>query len=268
MHRLLAFDLDDTLLQPSGELSTRSRDALTALHERGVIIALASGRMLPTMLPVAEALPFSPAIVSYNGGQVNLTSDTPPLYHRPVPAAMAARVLDYALERQLHLHFYYDNRLFTTDIDDWKARIYREQTGAHLEYEPDFNRFRGLEPTKMIIVDEPQMVEDMMAECSAMFGDEVTVTRSKPIYLEFLHPGVNKGAGFEALCRRLEVPLQQTAAFGDSFNDIEMLQLAGESIAVENAIPEVKAVATRICPSNAEDGVAQVLEAWLQEDTR
>jgi Cof subfamily protein (haloacid dehalogenase superfamily) len=268
MHRLLAFDLDDTLLLPSGELSTRSRDALSALHERGVIIALASGRMLPTMLPVAEALPFSPAIVSYNGGQVNLTSDTPPLYHRPVPAEIAARVLDYALERHLHLHFYHDDRLFTTDIDDWKARIYREQTGAHLEYEPDFNRFRGLEPTKMIIVDEPPQVEDMMHECSAMFGDAVTVTRSKPIYLEFLHPSVNKGAGFEALCRHLEIPLEQTAAFGDSFNDIEMLQLAGESIAVENAIPEVKAIVQRICPSNEENGVAQVLEAWLQEDTK
>ena len=120
----------------------------------------------------------------------------------------------------------------------------------------------------MIIVDEPPQVEDMMNECSAMFGDAVTVTRSKPIYLEFLHPSVNKGAGFEALCSHLEIPLEQTAAFGDSFNDIEMLQMAGEGIAVENAIPEVKAVVQRICPSNEENGVAQVLEAWLQEDTR
>lgn len=265
MHRLLAFDLDDTLLRPSGELSPRTLAALEACHKRGVVIALASGRMLPTMTPIAEQLSWAPALVSYNGAQVNLSSDVPPLYHRPVPSGLSDRVLDYAAERNLHLHFYHDNRLFTTNLDDWKARIYREQTGATLELEPDFNRFRGLEPTKLIIVDEPERVAQMQIECGAMFKGELTVTRSKPIYLEFLHPSVDKGEGFKALCRALDVPLARTAAFGDSFNDLEMLQAAGESIAVENAIEEVKAVATRICPSNEDDGVAQVLEAWLNE---
>src|SRR5207249_1937433 len=110
---------------------------------------------------------------------------------------------------------YYDNRLFVTSIDDWKARTYREQTGAHLEYQPDFDRFRGLAPTKLIIIDEPGRVEAMQQECRVLFGGDLhlvrghwadrepqlTITRSKPIYLEFLHPGVHKGAGFEALCR-------------------------------------------------------------------
>lgn len=265
MHQLIAFDLDDTLLQPEGTLSPRTKAALEALHRRGVVVALASGRMLPTMTPIAHVLSFAPALVSYNGAQVNLSSDAPPLYHRPVSAALAERVLDYASERALHLHFYHDNRLFTTDLDDWKARIYREQTGAILELEPDFNRFRGLEPTKLIIVDEPERVAQMQIECSALFQHELTVTRSKPIYLEFLHPSVDKGEGFKALCRALQIPLENTAAFGDSFNDIEMLQAAGESVAVDNAIEEVKAVASRICPSNEDDGVAQVLEAWLNE---
>lgn len=260
---LVAFDLDDTLLLPSGELSSRSRAALEELHRRDVVVALASGRMLPTMMPVAETLSFTPAIVSYNGAQVNLKSDEPPLYHCPVPSDVSNRVLDYALGRGLHLHFYYDNRLFTTNVDDWKARIYREQTGAHLEYEPNFERFRGLEPTKLIIVDEPEKVEAMMQECQQQFRGEVTVTRSKPIYLEFLHPAVHKGAGFAALCRQLNIPLERTAAFGDSYNDVEMLQLAGESVAMENGLDAVKNVAKRICPSNEEDGVAQVLEEWI-----
>ncbi len=263
MHRLIAFDLDDTLLLPSGELSARARSALEQLHRRGVVMTLASGRMLATIQPIVDALDFAPALISYNGAQVNLSSDTPPLYHRGVPAALSERVIDYALERQLHLHFYYQNHLFTTDIDDWKARVYREQTGAYLEYEPDFNRFRGLEPTKLIIADHPERVALMLEECREMFHGELTVTRSKPMYLEFLHPTVDKGAGLEALCRALEIPLEATAAFGDSYNDVEMLQAAGESIAVENAVPEVKAVAQRICPANAEDGVAQVLEEWL-----
>jgi Cof subfamily protein (haloacid dehalogenase superfamily) len=262
---LIAFDLDDTLLLPSGELSTRSKAALEELNRRGVVVALASGRMLPTMTPIADALSFAPAIVSYNGAQVNLKSDESPLYHCPVPPEVANRVLDYALGRGLHLHFYYDNRLFTTSVDDWKARIYREQTGAHLEYEPNFERFRGLEPTKLIIVDEAENVEAMLRECEEKFRGEVTVTRSKPIYLEFLHPAVNKGAGFKALCDKLHIPLERTAAFGDSYNDIEMLQLAGQSVAMENGLDAAKNVAKQICPSNEDDGVAQVLEQWIAQ---
>jgi len=230
-----------------------------------VVIALASGRMLPTMLPVAEALPFAPAIVSYNGAQVNLTSQTPPLYHCGVPVELAGRVLDLAKARDLHLNFYRNDRLFVTDICDWKARIYREQTGAHLELEPNIDNFRGLEPTKIIVIDHAERIADLLEESRRIFGSQLTLTRSKPIYLEFLHPSVDKGEGFKALCKALDIALEDTAAFGDAFNDIEMLQAAGMAVAVENAIPEVKAIADRICPSNEDDGVAQILEEWLEE---
>jgi len=268
MFRLLAFDLDDTLLAPDGTLSARTVAALTAMHNRGVVIALASGRMLPTMLPIAEALPFAPALVSYNGAQVNLSSQTPPLYHCPLPAALSGRVLDLAKARHLHLNFYHDDRLFVTDISDWKARIYQQQTGAHLELEPDIETFRGLSPTKIIVIDEAGRIADLLADCREIFHGELTLTRSKPIYLEFLHPSVDKGEGFKALCNALEIPLEETAAFGDAYNDIEMLQAAGTAVAVENAIAEVKAIADVICPSNNDDGVAQVLEQWLEQDLK
>lgn len=261
--RLLAFDLDDTLLNPEGEISPRTRAALLQFHQRGTVVAFASGRMLPTMLPIAETLPFSPPLVSYNGAQVNLSSDTPPLYHRPVPAGLSQQVIDICEKRPLHLNFYHDNRLFVTDLDNWKSRTYREQTGAHLEYEPNYDRFRGIEPTKLIVIDEAEKVVDLLAEFSELFHGELTLTRSKPIYLEFLHPSVNKGAGFEALCRALDIPLIDTAAFGDAFNDMEMLRAAGIAVVVENGFAEVKAIAHHVCPSNAEDGVAQILEEWL-----
>ncbi|HEX8834144.1 MAG TPA: HAD family hydrolase [Abditibacteriaceae bacterium] len=260
MYRLLSFDLDDTLLQPSGQISARACTALKALHDRGVVIALSSGRMLPTMLPIAEALDFEPALVSYNGAQVNLSASQSPLYHCPVPAALAERVIHYARERDVHLQFYHENRLFASHTDNWQARVYHEQTGAIVEYEPDFERFYGIEPTKLIIVDEPERVAQMLDECRELFHDELTLTRSKPIYLELLHPKVNKGEGFKALCRELNIPLAETAAFGDAFNDLEMLEAAGTAFAVDNAIPEVKAIADRVLPPNSEDGVAQFLE--------
>jgi Cof subfamily protein (haloacid dehalogenase superfamily) len=265
MYRLVAFDLDDTLLQPSGHISQRTVSVLRALHERGVIVALASGRMLATMLPIAERLGFAPALVSYNGAQVNLTSTTPPLYHCPVPAALAEQVIEYAQSRHVHLNFYHNDRLFCSRTDNWQSRVYHEQTGAILEYEPDLSRFRGIAPTKLVIIDGEEHVAQMLVECREQFGEQLTLTRSRPIYLEFLHRSVNKGEGFKALCHALDVPLETTAAFGDAYNDLEMLQAAGTSFAVENAVPEVKAVADRVIHSNQEEGVAQVLEELIAQ---
>ncbi|MDF2439113.1 MAG: hypothetical protein JWN98_97 [Abditibacteriota bacterium] len=262
-YQLVAFDLDDTLLLPSGELSARSRAAVQQLHERGVLVALASGRMLTSMLPTAELLGFEPALVSFNGAQVNLSPSQSPLFHCPVPPALAERIIDYARQRDLHLHFYHDNRLYSNRVDDWQARLYHEHTGAHLELATDFDRLRGLPATKMLIADGPERIEVLLSECKELFGAELTITRSKPIYLEFLHPTVNKGEGFRALCRHLKVPLHATAAFGDAYNDREMLSAVGMAVVVENGIDEIKALAGRICASNEEDGVAQVLEEWL-----
>jgi Cof subfamily protein (haloacid dehalogenase superfamily) len=265
--QLVAFDLDDTLLLPSGELSNRTLNAVRQLHKRGVLVVLASGRMLANMLPVAERLGFNPSIVSFNGAQVNLSSSQAALYHCPVPPALAERVIDWAFERDLHLHFYHDNRLFANRIDDWQARIYHEQTGAHLELESDFDRLRGLPATKLLIADEPERVEVLLGEAREVFGAELMLTRSKPIYLEFLHPTVNKGEGFKALCRHLDIPLSATAAFGDGYNDREMLQACGYAVVVYNGIEEIKALATLVCASNEEDGVAQVLEDWLSSES-
>ena len=262
--RLLAFDLDDTLLMPDHQLSPRAIDALTQWHQRGVIVALASGRMLANMLPVAAHLPFAPAIVSYNGALVYLhADDEDAFYHRPVPTALSQRVIEWADERDLHLHFYENDHLYTNRIDDWKARVYREHTGANLIYEPNFARFYGHEATKLLIADEAERIEALMLEAQNDFGDELTITRSRPIYLEFLHPEVDKGASVRALCEHLGIEMQDIAAFGDSYNDIEMLQSAGTAVVVENGFPAAKALADRICPPNSEDGVAQVLEEWL-----
>jgi Cof subfamily protein (haloacid dehalogenase superfamily) len=266
---LLAFDLDDTLLRPTHDLAPRTRDALVACHEAGARVMLASGRMLSNMRPVAQALPFPVSVVSYNGALVHADLGQEPVYHRPVPAALASEVIDWAFARDLHLHFYVGNSLFTNRIDDWKARVYREHTGAVLEFEPDFERFRGQAPTKMLIADEPERIAELLEEGRERFGERLKLTRSRPIYLEFLHPEVDKGRGFEALCKYLQVPLERTAAFGDAYNDTEMLALAGQAVVMENSLPEVKEMAlkqfnARICPSNQDDGVAQVLEEWLR----
>lgn len=262
---LVAFDLDDTLLRPTHDLAARTRDALIALDARGVRVCLASGRMLRNMRKVVDALPFKCSVVSFNGALVHTSLSDEPIFQSRVPAALSARVIDWATERDLHLHFYEGERLFTNREDDWKAHVYREQTGAFLEYEADFRRLRDQSPVKLLIADEPARIESLLQEGRERFGHELFVTRSRPIYLEFLSLGVDKGRGLAELCKYLRIPMSRVAAFGDAYNDTEMLQLVGHAVVMENGVQAAKAVADEVCPSNEEDGVAQVLERWLAE---
>jgi Cof subfamily protein (haloacid dehalogenase superfamily) len=245
---LVAFDLDDTLLNPQHALAPRTLEALIRLHERGVRVCLASGRMLANMVPIAQALPFEASVVSFNGALAHASLQQAPIFHRPVPAASGARIIEWAEEKDLHLHFYAGDHLWTNRIDDWKARVYREQTGAVLEYEPDFARFKTQEATKLLVVDEPERIEAMLHECREMFGGELTVTRSRPIYLEFLNHGVDKGRGVVELCKYLGVAMERVAAFGDAYNDTEMLQAAGRAVVMENGMEKSKSWRMKSAP--------------------
>ena len=262
---LVAFDLDDTLLRPTHEMSDRTRDALIALQARGVRICLASGRMLRNMRKVIDVLPFSCSVVSFNGALVHAALGQEPLFQSQVPAALSAKVIDWAFERDLHLHFYEGERLFTNREDDWKAHVYREQTGAYLEYDADFSRLRQHSPVKLLVADEPARIESLLLEGRERFGHELFVTRSRPIYLEFLSPGVDKGRGLAELCKYLQIPMDRVAAFGDAYNDTEMLASVGHAVVMENGVDVAKALASEVCPSNEEDGVAQTLERWLAD---
>ena len=260
---LIAFDLDDTLLRPTHEMSARSLQALITLNARGVRVCLASGRMLRNMRKVIDALPFECSVVSFNGALVHTSLSHEPIFQSRVPAALSAKVIDWATERDLHLHFYAGERLLTNREDDWKAHVYREQTGAILEYESDFRRLRDQSPVKLLIADEPSRIESLLQEGRERFGHELFVTRSRPIYLEFLSPGVDKGQGLIQLCKYLQIPLSRVAAFGDAYNDTEMLAAVGYAVVMENGVQAAKALADEVCPSNEQDGVAQVLERWL-----
>ena len=118
-------------------------------------------------------------------------------------------------------------------------------------------------PTKIVCVGDPDELDGLGERMRARFGDRLWVTKSLPKFLEFATLGVSKGSGIEFLSRRLCFSREQTIAFGDGENDVELLEWAGYAIAVENAHDRVKAVADWVCPPASEEGVALVLDALL-----
>jgi hypothetical protein len=188
------------------------------------------------------------------------------LLHTPLPARYADALIDYAREEQLQLNYYLDGNLYARDDPALRpyADLYSRQTGAVFHFLPDLERFRGCEPAKALIVTDPPHRDQLYQEWQERWGAEVTVVRTNPEYLEFLHKDAGKGRALEALARHYGLPQSLTLAFGDSYNDITMLEWAGCGVAVANASPEVKAAADWVSPltndqSAVADGLARLM---------
>ena len=125
------------------------------------------------------------------------------------------------------------------------------------------SRFDGEQPTKLLLIDTPENTDRLLTYFQAEFGDTLYVTKTEDEYLEFMDPRVNKGVALAETARRLGLTAQECAAFGDSYNDLPMLEWAGMAIAMENGRAELKAIADYIAPPADDDGVATILTQLL-----
>src|SRR2546423_14606107 len=118
-------------------------------------------------------------------------------------------------------------------------------------------------PTKLVVIDDPEVLDALERRLKARFDGRLYISKSLPYFLELASPDVTKASGLDFLAPRLGFSAARTVAFGDGENDVELLQWAGYAVAVANAHDRVLAAADFVCPSVDEEGVAQVIEAFL-----
>ncbi len=266
--RLIALDVDGTLLDDQKQLPAANREALRAARARGVEIAIASGRMIPTIEPIETLLGLDCSIIAYNGGKVVSCRATGRrcLAHNPLSAGIAERLIRFSLEHGYLLNFYHEDVLYADRSvrrgEEFRA-IYSGRTGAkyHLT---DLDGLRGTSPTKLILLSSPPDCDRLQREFSAEFRSDVNVTRSDPEYLEFMAPGVDKGSALPVLAGDQGIAVEEILAMGDADNDLELVSRAGLGVAVGNARPRVKAAARRVTQRSNNDGaVAEAVERWV-----
>ena len=263
-YKLAAIDLDGTLL--NGEthaLSSVNALAVRRASDAGMTIVLASGRRWATIDAFAReiGLPPQSPIIAYNGAMIRThAGDT--WFHQPLPADASRTIVAFCAAHGHHLNYYLHDELYVRDETAW-ARTYQKRTGSVPHVVGDLGRFDGEQPTKLLLIDTPETTDRLLAHFQAEFGDTLYVTKTEDEYLEFMDPRVNKGVALAETARRLGMTAADCVAFGDSYNDLPMLEWAGLAIAMGNARPELKAVADRIAPPADDDGVAAVLSQLL-----
>lgn len=261
--RLVATDLDGTLLGPDGRLSPRTLGALRAAADAGITVAAATGRSFRTAIPRVAASPDVRHLVCSNGAVVyDLASGTVVEHHPLAPAAVPAALA--ALRTGLAgVRFGWESPTgwaWETAFVDSRPRIDDETDAGSIvdTLGPPFPSVTKL------FAGHPELVrDDLVAAVAPLVSDGLVVSCSGAAFVEITGAGVDKAFGVARLCARLGVDRSEVVAIGDHLNDVAMLRWAGRSVAMAGAHPEALAAAAEVTASCADDGAALVVESII-----
>jgi Cof subfamily protein (haloacid dehalogenase superfamily) len=243
-------------------LRPRTRAAIAATRGRGIHFVLVTGRMFQSVRPYALQAGLEDPVVCYQGAVVAEPVSGRWLRHIPIPLELARETIAAVQEEGFGLNCYVDDELYVAEATP-EARRYADFQHLQLHEVGDLLDWLDEPPTKLVAIDDPEMLDGLKARMLARFDGRLYISKSLPYFLEFASPDVTKAAGLDFLSEHLGFARERTVAFGDGENDIELVDWAGYGVAVANANDQVKAVANFTCPSVDEEGVAQVLEAFL-----
>ena len=261
--KLIAIDLDGTLLTPEFVVHPRTVAAIRAASEMGVTVAIATGRMHTSAEPYARELGLRSPMVTYNGAMIRHVDDPEPLWHLPIPADLAAEVVELCVRERWALTYFLDDRLYVPRYDHW-AHAYWERTGNQAVIFGDLRRMAGREPTKLLINGTPERTRERHALLADRYAGRLHSTISLPKYVEMMHPDVSKASALARLAGILDVEMGAVMAVGDALNDLEMVEAAGVGVMMATASEGLRAAADFV-PESAEAGVAEAIERLVLE---
>ncbi len=260
--RAIALDLDGTLTNHDKVVTPRTRQALLQAESKGAVIILASGRPTYGIVPVAECLELEKRggyILSYNGGNIVNAKTGEKLFSQFLPDAMIPILYKYAKEKNHALLGYAGNEIITEMPDDQYVK--EESRINKMNIRKVDNLLDALEPhpTKLLMTGDPTDMIKAEEELVEILGEKMDIFRSAPFFLELVPKGIDKAQSLLRLLSKINLTPADLMAFGDGYNDLSMLKLAGVGVAMANAAPEVRADADYVTLSNEEDGVAEAL---------
>ena len=258
--KLIAIDLDETLLRTDLTISKRAKSAIFSACRKGISVTLATGRMFAAALPFAQELKLNLPLITYQGALVKY-ADGRLVYHKPLSQQIARELVGFILPYGYHLNVYMNDELYM-DKDSPEGRRYITTSKVPVHLEENLVDNITVDPSKLLIIAEEERLDALASDVRNAFGDIVNITKSSRYFLEIGHPEATKGLALSSLADSLGISADEVMAIGDSWNDLDMIAYAGFSVAMENAVPEIKKIARYVTRKNDDDGVAEAIERW------
>lgn len=259
----VAFDLDDTLLRDDLTISSRTISVLREVSSRGARIIPVSGRAQLSMRPFVEKIACASLYISCNGAEI-WTPDHALLSRESFSPELGREIAAFGKGYRVYAQTYEGPHFYYNEESDWAIRYAASSmlTGVCVG---DLERFIQEPRQKILMMAEEEKIASMLRDARQQFDGRVSVTCSKPWFLEFNPIGATKGLALAKAAALLDFEMRRTLAFGDSLNDLSMLQACGRGVLMANGRPDLRSRCDDVCGTNQEDGVGEYLEHILQE---
>lgn len=268
-YSIIALDLDGTLTNSEKIITLRTFDALMKAQREGVRLVLASGRPTFGIAALANQLQladYGGYVLSYNGGRIIDWCKKTVIFSQVVDQKLVPILYDFAEKAQLPIVTYLPDAILASKNEGEylaeEARINGMPVVVAQNFVEEAMQIAG-GSTKFLIPGEPELLIQLESEMKAALSEQMEVFRSAPFFLELPPKGIDKAQSLQRLLTHLSLERESLMAFGDGFNDLSMIQFAGQGVAMANAVEEVKSIADFVTTSNEEDGIAHALEHLL-----
>ena len=260
--KLLALDLDDTLLNRELKISTEDFQAIKEAQHTGVQVAIATGRMYRSALPYAVELGLKLPLVAYHGALVKEMSNGSTISHQAVPLELALEIAQESEALGYHLNAYINDEVLVKEVTP-EGLYYEGIANVPMRAVGSLTKALKSGPTKLLLINQEEKLLPLLEKWQAKYADQLFITKSKPNFLEITAAGVHKGYGVELLANSLNITSQEVMVVGDSYNDIAMFEFAGISVAMGNAKAQVQAKAHYVTDTNHNSGVAKAIYKYI-----
>jgi Cof subfamily protein (haloacid dehalogenase superfamily) len=264
--RLLALDLDDTLLRSDLSISYRTRNVIKKAEASGLTVVLASGRAPAAMEQFARLLGMSRRrgyLICNNGAVIHESQTWNMIYEVRIPGETALKAYDLANAEGFAVQIYEDDIMYVSRANEFTSYD-QKLTGLRQVVVENFRAMVQSGCYKLLIPGDPMLLSPLESIIRTYLGDEITLFTSKPYFLEILPPKTDKGTALAKVAELLGIPQEQVLAIGDSMNDEAMIRWAGTGVAMANGDERIKNIASLITEkTNDDDGVAEVIEKFI-----
>ncbi|WP_176892628.1 MULTISPECIES: Cof-type HAD-IIB family hydrolase [Fusobacterium] len=264
-YKMIVTDLDDTLLNSKKEVSPIDKEAIMKAQEAGVKFILASGRPTFAMKELAQELKladYGSYILSFNGSIITDCSTGKNISEESLTKEDIHLMYDFSKKHKTHILTYINDEI-VSETDSEYIDVEVNLTKMNHRKVEDFKKAVNRDAVKCMLLEEPSYLKKVEEELKKEYGDKYSIAISKPFFLEVTKLGIDKGTAVKKLADILGIKIEEVIAAGDSFNDLPMLKVAGTSVAVVNAQPEIKETVDFIVSSNDEGGMAELINKFI-----
>lgn len=266
MYKLIALDMDGTLLNDDKVVSEKNKEALKKAKELGVYVVLASGRPIDGLLKFLEELNLlgeDDYVLSYNGCLVQKTKTREAVCDVTLKGRDLKYLKKLADEAGLNIHAFSKEKGLITPKENKYTTYEAHHNGIDFHID-DFSGIKDDEDIiKVMMIDKPEILDEGMKKLPSEVYEKYSVAKSAPFFLEFFNKEASKGIGVKLLAEHLGIKREEIITVGDEMNDYSMIEYAGLGVAMGNACEKIKEIANFVTDTNNNDGVAKVVEEFI-----